>query len=344
MDKLERIACLYLTFLNNSGLSFSRIREYLSGAYEGEPESARRKFERDKENLRDLGMQLITIKPGEYLPDGNMSSEFVYYLESEPVKLPEISLSTTETQYLSGLVLGVLANTNSGFLTENEKILLINAAQKIFYKNPAGMHSAATENLPLALKNLLKNDVSNKDQELLSVVHESLQKKQQLAFLYTGKSGTSSSRIVNPYGLVSRQSQWCLIGWCTQKQQIRYFYINQMVNIQITQKSFSTDPKFQIADHNLHPLSVNSHDMIEIVIQYLPDAQDRITGFLNGLPSRFKLQLLDNNKIKFFTTNLNAFFSYLLTHPNDICAMGPAQIRNQFIDCIKKIKRLNECK
>ncbi len=117
MNKLERIGCLYLTFLGHpGGLSFAQIREYLPDAYPAgpgeDPETSRRKFERDKDELRALGMDLKHHAAGETLPDGSLAGASIYVIAEELQRLPEIELSPGEVQTLSAVLMTALAEAS----------------------------------------------------------------------------------------------------------------------------------------------------------------------------------------------------------------------------------------
>src|SRR5690349_12212610 len=110
-DKIERLACLYLAFLNNPrGLSFSELREALPLAYQGEFESGRRKFERDKEDLASMGMALDHYADGEPLPGGGTAEGHVYVPTEEIRRLHELRLTEDEAGALAFVLFGAIAS------------------------------------------------------------------------------------------------------------------------------------------------------------------------------------------------------------------------------------------
>ncbi len=55
---------------------------------------------------------------------------------------------------------------------------------------------------------------------------------------YAGSGGTVSQRIVEPYKLVYKANAWYLYGFCTERQDMRLFRINRILDLKILDQEF----------------------------------------------------------------------------------------------------------
>ncbi|MCB1137885.1 MAG: WYL domain-containing protein [Leptospiraceae bacterium] len=135
MPKAERLGCLYLTFLKRSrGLSFEEIRTLMPLAYVGEFESARRKFERDKEDLKKLGIPLRYYAPGTALPSGDLARAHIYVPEEGLEQLGQVQLTSGEREALAALLLQALQKDPD----PDSRDAITSIYIKLFYDNLPG--------------------------------------------------------------------------------------------------------------------------------------------------------------------------------------------------------------
>lgn len=367
MNKLERIAVLYLTFLGHpGGLSFAKIREYLPEAYNSnpgeDPESVRRKFERDKEELRSLGMDLRHHAAGEALPDGTLAPASIYIVADELHKLPEVELTRSEVHALAAILMAALAesaeteradsetkNTNTGDAARSpeagEYALLESAAYKLLYKHPALLHNRAadaTEPRPTPWRESAPDVTEN-----LARIHEALSRRRTLAIDYTNKTGRSERRQIDGRGLISHRGRWCLVAFCHRAQDVRMFYVDRIAAAELTDREYRAAPKFDIQKYSLHPLALLIEPALEVRVRADPDREEVLLDFLNGAPATLNIRQSTVNEspgrnmteITLETTNPSALFGWMVSHPGTIQSLGPDAVYERFIAYLDALKR-----
>lgn len=306
---MERLGCLYLTFLNHpQGLSFEKIRDTLTPAYSGEPESARRKFERDKEDLRQIGMDLEHFADGQALPGGGMARGHVYIPRSDLEKLPDLKLTGAETGTLATLLLYALEHAD----TERERELLRSAASKLLFRAPGLLRDSASARD-------FWTPAKSKPDEQLSLARRAIQKRIVLELEYPERGGGTAVRKVRPRGLISHRGRWCLVCHTHDGLAVRYFYVDRIVSLKPARTHFPPDPSFSIKEHSLHPLLLKIHPPEKV--QFLARAEhlDTVLDFASGLAG----VKIEDRRIEFSTTNRDAVFSFILRHPGCLEQVGP---------------------
>lgn len=183
-QKTERLINLTLALLaTKRHLSKSEIFSKIPG-YEGSQETKERMFERDKEELRALGIQI------------EVSS-------SDPLFEDE---------------LGYLIDGNSMQFGVNEfskeELLLLTMAANLWHESTLEMDSKSALLKIQSLSGPVDSDVAssprvklNEDTELLMNAFSAIEYSQTLSFMYAGKV-----RVVNPYGLITNGGFWYLIA------------------------------------------------------------------------------------------------------------------------------------
>ena len=340
MDKLERIACLYLTFLNTGGIGFSRIREMLPLAYPGEHESARRKFERDKEELKTLGLELRHYPPGDSLPDGRVANDHVYLPAEELTRMPELDLSGREYRSLAALLMRELEESSHAGRPE-EYAILESATAKLLYRSPGFLEQNAHSARRVGpLRSLGSGD--SLLEERLSEVHRALSKRRWLEFEYTDRAGKTERRRIAGRGLVSHRGRWCLVGLDQRANALRSFYLDRMQDVLVSQDGYSPDPGFDIREYSLHPLAVRIHAPVEVELRLGVREEENFDDLVAGLPDslRAKQRPPADTLRRLRTTNLNGLFSWMLRHPGVVSAIGPESVRLRFQEYLERTRAL----
>ena len=184
-QKTERLINLTLALLASKRyLSKAEILRNIPG-YEGSPETKERMFERDKDDLRSLGIQ-IDVNNSDPLFEGEQG----YLIKSESFQFAENEFT-------------------------KEELLLLTMAANLWHDSAVEMDS---QNALLKIQSLsgpVENDMTTtptlritEDWQLLVSIFTAVQNKQILEFSYRGKK-----RQVNPYGLYSSNGFWYLIAF-----------------------------------------------------------------------------------------------------------------------------------
>ncbi len=333
IDKLERLACLYLTFLNNPrGISFSRIKNVMPYAYIGDPETIRRKFERDKEELKKLGMELRYI-PSAKGARGSSSVEDRFYLPAETIEsLPDIEMSSDEQQSLAALLLRGMADPQRD---QQENDLLRSIASRLFYKNPVYLELRSFDRPP-SPSSEKKREAA---EDTLSTIHTALLKRRIITIHYVASSGKESNRTLSGRGLISHRGRWCLIAYCHDSQAIRSFYVDRIGSCKVTARSYAPDRHFHIKDWSLHPFALQIHPPRPVCLQLNPDYEENFVSHIASLSKLLKLQQ-NGLQLQFETTNAAALFSWMVSYPQAIEQLGPQELLEDFQNHLEAMKEL----
>ncbi|MEQ9364215.1 MAG: WYL domain-containing protein [Leptospirales bacterium] len=341
MDKLERIAVLYLTFLGHpGGLSFAQLREYLPEVYSAgpgeDPESMRRKFERDKDELRSLGMDLRHHAAGEALSDGSLASHSIYVVADELQRSPAVDLSRSEVHTLAAILMAALGSSGEDTASDVDPALLESAAYKLLYKHPALLQNSDTSarKAPRSWR-----ESAPAVTEHLSRIHEGLARRRSLDIDYTNKTGSGDSRRVDGRGLISHRGRWCLVAYCHRARDIRMFYVDRVARVELSDQEYPADRAFDLKQYSLHPLALRIEAPLEIRVFVDPEREESLLDFLSGLPdSAGVTQNSAESEIRLTTTNPQAFFSWMMRHPGSILRLGPAATHARFVDYLAALR------
>lgn len=183
-QKTERLINLTLALLASKRyLSKAEIFRNIPG-YEGSPETKERMFERDKDDLRRLGIEIDVNNFDPLFED-----EQGYLIKSDSFQFAENEFT-------------------------KEELLLLTMAANLWHDSAVEIDS---QNALLKIQSLsgpVENDMTTtptlritEDWQLLVSIFTAVQNKQILEFSYRGKK-----RQVNPYGLYSSNGFWYLIA------------------------------------------------------------------------------------------------------------------------------------
>ena len=183
-QKTERLINLTLALLaTKRHLTKSEIFKAVAG-YSGSPETMERMFERDKDELRSLGIE-IEVKGIDPL----FEDEQGYLIRSETFQLSENEFSKEELLYLT-------------------------MAANLWHDSALGSDSKAALLKIQSLSGPIESDAVNtpavRDSEsaaLLSSVFEAVDTEQLIKFGYKGKERTAQ-----PFGLYTRDGFWYLVA------------------------------------------------------------------------------------------------------------------------------------
>lgn len=216
-------------------------------------ESARRKFERDKSELRELGVALETsmitaehteqdvegylLKPKDfylpYLELRTAGSPRPYHLESirvEPEELPILRRAAERVSQLEGTPLGM-------------------AAQSVVRKLAFDLPDLAT----VAEEPALLVPVSPAFEQQFAVLKEGLEQQRAVRCRYyaIGRD-KEEERHIEPYGLMLTWGSWYCVAWSRERKAMRVFRIERMKHAELdTEPSgeFDVPRNFTIASY-----------------------------------------------------------------------------------------------
>jgi proteasome accessory factor B len=205
---LNLVICLLHT---RSFLTADRIRDLVPG-YDDTPseEAFKRAFERDKEDLRDLGIPLETGTNSAF------DDEPGYRIARRDYALPDITLEPDEAAAV-GLAARMWSSAAMG-----------GAATRALRK----LEAAGVEVAPLPEGLQPRLEPSGVAFPLLA---EAVHDGRVVSFDYrTGSSGEQSRRTVEPWGVVWWHGRWYLVGHDRDRAAVRVFRISRIAGVPAT--------------------------------------------------------------------------------------------------------------
>ena len=203
MQPLERMLNLVALLLNAARpLTFDQIREQL-GAYEQEDRTvAKRQFERDKDDLRKVGIPIETDHT-----DG-FEVEVGYRIPKEDYYLPELSFTPEEVAAL--------------FITAHAPGVYGEAAQA-FAKLARDADTATISGLDERRAPGLDDSAPH-----ITAAVDAVARRRRVRFTYRAAAGEPGERMVEAWGLVFFRGSWYLVGEDREAADVRSFRLSRI--------------------------------------------------------------------------------------------------------------------
>lgn len=332
-------------------LTFEQIAEKVPGYYY-EPgtgnKSVKRKFERDKKELRDLGLPLDT--KGD---EGDENS--AYQIKSKDFYMPYLALhregyrpvmpQTIDQYGYTGLsrtsfepddLIAISDAINRLMMLEDPSLLLHvkSAAQKLTFDLPV-------ELMPPSVARGGKISVSNPhdraDPVVMNGIASALADLKEITFRYTSmSSGEIAERRLHPYGLFFLMGHWYLVGYDLHREGIRNFRVNRISDITVNTARPSTPdyiiPKtFKLEEHasSRHAWELGDGDSVEAVVEF--------SGETAALIAQAGLGTADDqhpDRRTFKVRRIDTFVRWLLSLERDARPVSPPLLVSVYTDSV----------
>lgn len=306
--KTERLVNLTIALLATKRyITKSEIFRTVDG-YEGSDESKERMFERDKDDLRNLG---IEIEVGTFDPlfedeSGYRIKPENYQFQLGEVNAKEITLLSLAAEAWRGASMGPSA---------------LSALNKL---HAIGVESDAELLLDLAPA------IVNQD-ENLAIAISAITSKTVLSFSYLNEDLQPQSRALEPYAVISRYGHWYIFGNDLDRRANRLFRLNRVSgDLKLQGKSGAFDIP---ADLDVNSAFAKSSDLA-IAIVFLRDGRGlnlRSRGAQSVTTSapvgwqEFKMEYRDRER----------FIEEILWYGNDVIVSEPADLRVEILNHLK---------
>ncbi len=212
-------------------VTLAEVREMFPDYAAENEESSRRKFERDKETLRQLGIAIEVVREEE-------SEIPAYRIDTEETFLPPVEFEEDEV-----LALALQARVSRHIehfplLRQTEEAL-----RKILYDRQEGLDEEGGTGLFVRLPDEAANPEQDK---LLARIYDAIESRKTLNTRYhTLWSDREADRAINPFGLIYKSGHWSLIGWCHLRKAERTFLVERFGEVRVNDRNPST-PDFEI--------------------------------------------------------------------------------------------------
>ena len=295
-QKTERLINLTLALLASKRfLTKSEIFSTVAG-YSGNTETMERMFERDKDELRNLGIK-IEVRGIDPL----FEDEQGYLIQEDTFQIDSNAFTQEELLYLT-----MAANLwHDSALHDQSKAALL----KI--QSISGPIEADEVNSPVIR--------DNEDSTTLLLIFEAINNLAQLEFEYKG-----SVRRVNPYGLYTRDGFWYLVA--QENDVIKTFKlvrISKSVNIAGKSNSFLKPKDFDVKEF-LRSSKPNTKSHVVILVR---------KNQALALRKKYEVKEIDSewDRMEFEYLMVDELIESLLWFGSDVVVLSPKSIREKLI-------------
>lgn len=312
MEPLERLLNLVgLLLESNQPLTFEQIRETLD-AYGGENlDSAKRKFERDKDVLREYGVPLVMVDTDVW------GVEQGYTIPREEYYLAEIAFEPDE---ITALYLAAQTGT--------EETAAEQGVRKLLYGSDGGVLLGLADG-PLVVGSDARSD------RVLAFA-EAADGHRRVRFGYRTSQGSASERDVDAFGVVFRGGHWYMVGHDHERDEIRAFRLSRCTSEPEDVGEGSTPPAgFQAADHVAAGPWVPSGDE-RAVVAFGSAAAVRALGAFAGAVSERTLED-GRSVVSFPSADTSAVASMIVEYGPDAEVLGPGELLEEVVRRLRRV-------
>lgn len=277
------------------------IRNQVAGYDSPTDEAFHRKFERDKDLLRRIGIPLE-------LSDGNgWGIEAGYVIDPDSYRIPDPGLTDEER---AALALAARVVRLGGGPAASEALL------KLGGMGPGGGEEPLGADLGSAADRL---------GDLFAAVTE----RRVVAFGYNDKP-----REVRPYGLAHRRGHWYLVGGVDDG--VRVFRVDRMTSVVPAsgRESFSRPADFDLrAEIDAHPWEAGSDETVVARVRFEPELAWWAARTLRVEHETGPLS------VELPVANVDAFIGWILSFDDAAVVEGPPELRRQVVDRVEAALR-----
>ncbi len=306
MEPLERLLNLVGLLLETPiPLTFEQIRETLEAYRSDNLDSAKRKFERDKDILREYGVPL------EMAPTDAWDVEQGYRIRKDRYYLPEIAFTPEEVTALFVAAQGASEETAA---TQGVRKLLYGADGGLLAGDGGGPLIAGSD--------------ARIDRVLAAA--DAASGHRRIRFGYRTSQGSVSDREVDAYGVVFRGGHWYLVGLDRERDAMRAFRLSRFTTETADLGEGSVPPDgFRAIDHvEAGPWHPSGEDRASIA--FSPAAAVLAEG---SFPGAARTQERDDGwmLLEIPAADEQALAAMVLQYGADAEVIAPAPLRDEVI-------------
>ncbi|CAB4706032.1 unannotated protein [freshwater metagenome] len=309
--KIERLINLTIALLATKRfITKSEIFRSVEG-YEGSDETKERMFERDKDDLRNLG---VVIEVGSF--DPVFEDEAGYRIKPEGYELDLGSITGTQVALLS-----LAAEAWRGAALDG-------AAHSALTKLRSMGVESDLDSLPAIAPRL---NTAHKD---FQVITTAIAKRAQISFHYLTQTLLSQVRTIEPYAVATKNSYWYVAGLDVAKGQLRTFRLDRIdgqIRSIASETGFDIPEGFDVFDSLKSEASLNEAvlDIRKGKAQLLRSTALTITDL--GEWDRITMNYLDASRL----------VDLVLWHGQDVLIISPKPLRDNIVARLNEIVELH---
>lgn len=305
--KSERLVNLVIALLATKRyLTKSEIFRTIEG-YEGSSESMERMFERDKDELRALGIEIEVSALDPLFED-----EIGYRIRFEDYVMDHSGFTTNEIAYMS-LAAQVWKEEALSEIAQH-------AMRKL-----AGLASPIDISEIPAIAPVLINAP-----KFLNEIIDCISKRRTIEFVYLDSEMKTQSRQVNVYSYFSYKGNWYFSGLDVRKMEIRTFKCDRIVG----DVSVSKGSKMYEIPEEYIPSTESEENAYELTAQLLV-RKGRGSQLRNRASKIVTAEDFDAVDVPY--SSENELLSLVLWHLDDVQVLAPSVLRDSVIKSLKNV-------
>ena len=309
--KSERLVNLTIALLATKRyLTKSEIFRTIEG-YEGSTETKERMFERDKDDLRTLG---IEIEVGSF--DPIFEDEPGYRIKPESYQLQIANLTPVDVALLS-----IAASAWQGAALDSSALSALVKLQSIGIDSDLDVLPALQPRVVSAGSDL-------------EVLVEAISQKLELRFEYLGSNLEITSRRIYPYAIANSKAHWYVVGFDVDKQAIRTFKILRIkgkVEVSKPANPFVIPSDFTIEKH-----LVPERSKQEAVLYARLGKAHSLRSMSQHLSTDGEWDCLS-----YKVSDEESFIQSVLWHGGDVVVLEPLELRDKVISALNRLVSLH---
>ena len=327
MNKAERLIDLIAMLLEaKRPVTLERIRRSIPGYGQTTMASFKRMFERDKSELREMGVP-IHVEPVDAFGE-----EQGYRIPKGEYYLPEIAFTPEEK-----VALLLVNRLSSGELTP-----LSREAGAALLKLSPDLGDGSRLGQTGALR--WKFAPQGEPVENLTRLWEAAVGRRTVRFVYhsLGK-GEARERRIDPYGLYFERGAWYVVGHCHLREEIRSFRVSRIESaVELAHPSgdgpdFSRPPDFKLEDYSrILPWEFEEGTEYEARVRFSPKIAWLVERDLGDV-YRFEPSKDGGGILHVTVRNEEAFLNWVLSYAEDAKVLSPAALRRKVRDRLIEI-------
>jgi proteasome accessory factor B len=305
--KTERLLSLVVCLLGTRRyLTAAQIREAVPG-YPAPGEAFKRMFERDKDELRELGIPLET---------GQMGEDTGYRISRQDYELPEITLEPDEAA-----VLGLAARVwRRAELAEA-------AAGGLLKLRAAGVES---EDVPAIEPRVRTDDAA------FPAMWQAVRDRRPVRFAYQAVGRAApQERHLEPWGVVSRLGRWYVGGHDRDRGEPRVFRLSRISG----PVTFDGPPRSVVV-----PPGTDVRDLVRSWGGQHPDRRTAVLRVRQGAGyglRRWAVAVVPDaagwDRLEFLFSDVDWLAGYLASFGPDAAVLDPPDLREAVMGCLKAV-------
>lgn len=333
MNKGERLINLIAMLLEaQRPVTLERIRRSIPGYGQATMASFKRMFERDKSELRDMGIP-INVEPVDAFGE-----EQGYRIPKEEYYLPEIDFTPEEK-----LALLLVNRLSSGEVTP-----LSREAGAALRKLSPDLGDGSRLGHPGSLH--WRFAPQGEPVEDLTRLWEAAVGRRSVRFVYhslgkgKGKgTGKARERTLDPYGLYFERGAWYVVGYCHLREEIRSFRVSRIESaVELAEPAgggpdFDRPPDFKLEDYSrILPWEFEEGAAYEARVRFSPRMAWLVERDLGDV-YRFEPAKDGGGILHVTVRNEEAFLDWVLSFAEDAEVLSPPQLREKVKDRLMSI-------